>query len=282
MGLIASNFQINFTMSNVNGNNKNSCDIQPPFVNERQKSARNKKSGKRKNTDDQNVTSPLSKRTRFRTNRYGKRVSTVDRDEFFENIRSSEINNHDTNEVLNNANDMVNDGSTVNDDMMSDGTNGSTAVLESEYIPESGSADSDCSDRDSPVSEMSILSVSSFRGTTIKSPSFEKAVLAKLDEVLTRLAMLEKNSAKTIVHLKDLEVSKSLTECSVESPGRVDNSELEMFGLPINDKESLAELEEQLKSKHFKSKLVSLCRNQEKKTFDFTNRHFHYRSKLSK
>lgn len=87
--------------------------------------------------------------------------------------------------------------------------------------------------------------------------SFQKSILAKLDEILVRVSCIEKNIAKNDIRLKEIETTcLSNSNNDIIQVRRIDDRELNLFKLPVSSKESLNELEKKLGDKEFMLKMV--------------------------
>lgn len=86
---------------------------------------------------------------------------------------------------------------------------------------------------------------------------FQKSILAKLDEILVRVSCIEKNIAKNDIRLKDIEATCVANSNNTIEVQKIDDYELNRLELPVSSKESLNELEEKLKDKEFKLKMVT-------------------------
>lgn len=224
-----------------------------------------KKTTKRKNTHDSTENAPKTKRTRIRTNRYGNRLSGIDRDEFFTNIENSMPSIENLNELNDDSHATHTSENGSNSDYNCEDESPGSNTSTSSESRDCGRTDQ--SDLVSLVPEQSPITISTFESPMSPSSSispssinasnhsFQKVVLEKLDELLIRISSVEKNVAKAEIRLKDLE-NLQTTDCNINI-GRIDFSELAQYGLPKKNKENLDEFEKRLKSKEFKSKMVN-------------------------
>lgn len=212
-----------------------------------------KKTTKRKNTHDSTENAPKTKRTRIRTNRYGNRLSGIDRDEFFTNIENSMPSIENLNELNDDSHATHTSENGSNSDYNCEDESPGSNTSTSSESRDCGRTDQ--SDLVSLVPEQSPSSSISPSSINASNHSFQKVVLEKLDELLIRISSVEKNVAKAEIRLKDLE-NLQTTDCNINI-GRIDFSELAQYGLPKKNKENLDEFEKRLKSKEFKSKMVN-------------------------
>lgn len=239
-------------------------------------------------------------RTRKKPERYGKRMSSLNRDSFFEklsnnsesnksnenvqksnehlresneNVHESNENVHESNENVQKSNENVQKSDEIEHELHENLNESIESMHESDdslYIPEENARDDGCetlSRIESPDSGLNpsptlhIESGSSEAGDrSDPKTNFEKLVLLKLDEIIKRIAVLEKSSAKDEVRLKQIERAIDRVCGGVGVSGEMSHSERDEFGLPVSSESALDKLENDLTNIDFRKKMV-ICFN---------------------
>lgn len=182
----------------------------------------------RKSVRDINPTKRL-KRIPKKPERYGMRRSASDRDTFFEQLSTD---SDDTNHVRSSP---AKTPSAIN------------LIESSESFCEtitSGSSSDETSNRPATPLKMNDAPTPERSGSHCE-------MLSKLDEILKRISAIEKNTAKIETRLKHME------NTSIEVAETIDDgSDLIDFGIPVNSKSSLDDLEKKLNSDEFRKNMV--------------------------
>lgn len=164
--------------------------------------------------------SKRSTRVQKKPERYGHRLSAIDRDAFFEQL-STTTESTCSNDNTPQMNQLVESCGDSND-------------------TESAYSSCSCSDNGSSSS-------------TVTEPSF----LSKLNEILVRISAIEKNTAKTDVRVRNLETSIDRVDHSVTVPENLTLGLLEL-GLPLKFQQSLDKFESDLQSADFRHTTVKI------------------------
>lgn len=185
------------------------------------------------------------KRMPKKPDRYGKRVSAINRNAFFEEFVSDDSqersNKNTPDDIIASLNSSLTDSVSISDSTQSvlNSSNDSEHILH-----KSG----DDLEQNSPQS-------------SIGYNTFQSTVIAKLDEILKRISYLEKDSCKTQARLNKLERTferyfERLNGGGVDVMEEVSEADRETFGVPVSSKIALDKFEMDLTSSDFKSKLV--------------------------
>lgn len=197
------------------------------------------------------LTQRSSSRIRKRISRYGSRSSSVNGDEFFEQLINREPD--PTNAII----EITSESSSSNQTNDSHDTNNLSSVV----TPLSTSPIAESTPSNPNHTFVSNVSHSMHSALSVGGNTFEEIVLKKLDEILVRLGELEKNTAKTDVRLRNVSnelVAFRQNPRAAATIGSVDPADLAKRGLPINSLEALDSFERNLKDEAFVNDIVSL------------------------
>lgn len=229
---------------------------------------------KKRKKPSENVShiSKRPKRAQNKPDRYGKRLSASNRDEFFQQILSSS-DSDDTNnaQVPNNEINLVESSDSSGESVLEschNTSNGRVNVEQNQRTPihercdvpvsesssefeliSSGSSSDEMMNveqhtRTSMLEIGSVLSeLDEFNGRQT-STTDDRTILSKLDEILARVSLIEKNTAKMEVRLRNIE---AIAESGVNLAGNIQNDhtsfeDLTQLGLPVENQASLDKL----------------------------------------
>lgn len=238
-------------------------------VSQKQSNTKKKVPQKRKSKDAALETAPLDKRPKRSTKkpvRYGKRISAINRNAFFEQFNSNDTQQSNEDDSTSNALDDSDASHNSNDDIDSSHSsiqlsnnsmlNVHNSSHDSEHILHESSNNSTA---DLPQLNDNLEAHSP--QSNIGHSTFHSTVITKLDEILKRISYIEKDSCKTQARLSKLDRNfdrylERLNGNGIDVMEAVSETDREIFGVPISSKIALDKFEKDLSSSDFKSKLV--------------------------
>ena len=218
--------------------------------------------GKKRRLESIPDTASLNKRPKRvpkKPDRFGKRLSAVNRNEFFEQFSHNEIQleSEKTNTFEGSDDSSVsyqpnNSGNTSSNDGLNQINN---------FVSDDDSIQSTKNSSTVSVHERSDILEEKSSHSDIDRSDFQSIVISKLDEILKRIAYVEKDCCKTQVRLNKLERNfeqyfERINGGGIDVLEAVSEADRETFGVPISSKVALDKFEKNLTSPDFKSKLV--------------------------
>lgn len=233
-------------------------DHQSNTANRKQPNNSKNRNRKRKSEDDTTSLDIRPKRVAKRPDRYGKRVSAINRNVFFEQFNNDDSPKRDNENSPNNLN-----GSHRSNSL---GSTSSTDSLTIDSVSNNDSAQSvsnTSNDTDHILHESDNNLEKNSPHSSIGYNAFQSAAITKLDEILKRISYIEKDNCKTQARLNKLERTferyfERLNGGGIDVMEAVSEAYRATFGVPISSKMALDKFEMDLINSDYKSKLVIL------------------------
>lgn len=215
--------------------------------------------GNKRKSDSEPVSShKRPRRATRKPDRLGKRVSTINRNEFFEQFSNdASINSENTVD-----NSHHSDDSTISSDSLHNKTTADDShQSNSSSLTRPVQSEQSDSERNLHEASDNLEQSSSQWSSDHGTKNFETTVVRKLDEILKRISYIEKDNCKTQARLAKLERNferylERLNGNGIDVMEAVCDTDRERLGIPISSKIALDKFEVDLASSDFKSESV--------------------------